>query len=121
MRCVCIQVSCVCVGVCMCMLVFVCVCLCVCVLVCPSLHPPLHGHGTDVPPAAVQAAAGLLDGVALCVTPTGVCIVEQHVTQGQHRRHPLCVLLNVPLQVLHTHTHYQFSVLQGSWSTYTRT
>lgn len=83
-----------------------------CTLSC-SPHPPLHGHGTDVPPAAVQAASGLLDGVVLRVAAAGVGIVEQDVTQRQHRRHALRVLLNVPLQILpfttaQSQSHLQF-------------
>lgn len=66
---------------------------------CPP-HPPLHGHGTDVPPAPVKAAGGLLDRVALGVTAAGVDIVEQDVTKRQDRRHALRVLLDVPLQIL---------------------
>lgn len=38
----------------------------------PLLHPPLHGHGTDVPPASVQAPGGLLDGVALGLVGAGI-------------------------------------------------
>lgn len=65
-----------------------------------SPHPPLHGHGTDVPPTAVQAAGRLLDGVVLRVAAAGVGIVEQDVAERQHRRHALRVLLDVPLQIL---------------------
>lgn len=73
---------------------------------CPcSPHPPLHRHGTDVPPATVQTAGGLLDRVILRVATTGVSIVEQDVTQRQHRRHALCVLLDVPLQILQVKQH----------------
>lgn len=65
-----------------------------------SPHPPLHGHGADVPPAPVQAAGGLLDRVALRVAAAGIGIVEQDVTKRQHRRHALRALLDVPLQIL---------------------
>ncbi len=71
-----------------------------------SPHPPLHGHGTDVPPASVQAAGGLLDRVVLGVAAAGIGIVEQDVTKRQHRRHALRVLLDVPLQILITETNH---------------
>lgn len=49
-----------------------------------SLQPPLHGHGTDVPPASVQPSGGLLDGVALRLGGAGVTVVQQDFTQVQH-------------------------------------
>lgn len=64
------------------------------------LESPLHGHGTDAPPAAVQAACGLLDGVALRIRGTGITVVQQNLTQVQHRRHTCAVLLDVSLQLL---------------------
>ncbi len=64
------------------------------------LESPLHGHGTDAPPAAVQAACGLLDGVTLSIRSTRVTVVQQHLTQVQHRRHTCAVLLDVSLQLL---------------------
>ena len=66
----------------------------------PLLHPPLHGHGADVPPAPVQAPGGLLDGVALGLVGTGIRVVQEDVTDVKHRLHPCAVLLNVSLQVL---------------------
>ena len=69
--------------------------VCVC-----SPHPPLHGHGADVPPSAVEAARRLLDGVVLRVAATGVGVVEQNVTERENRRHAVCVLLDVPLETL---------------------
>lgn len=77
-----------------------------------SPHPSLHRHGADVPPAAVQAAGGLLDGVALRVAAAGVGIVEQDVTQRQHRGHALAVLLDVPLQILQVKHITSFVYLQ---------
>lgn len=74
-----------------------------------SPHPPLHGHGTYVPPASVQAAGGLLDGVIFRVAAASVCIVEQDVTKGQHRRHAIRVLLNVSLQILQVKQHRNLS------------
>lgn len=64
------------------------------------LQPPLHRQGTDGPPAAVEAARRLLDGVALCVGGAGVAVVEKHLAQVQHRRHSRTVLLDVPLELL---------------------
>lgn len=43
------------------------------------LHPPLHGHGANVPPAPVQAPGGLLDGVALSLVGTGIGVVQEDV------------------------------------------
>lgn len=65
-----------------------------------SLESPLHGQGTDGPPAAVEATGGLLDGVALCVGGAGVTVVQKHLAQVQHRGHAGAVLLNVALQLL---------------------
>lgn len=70
--------------------------------------PALHGHGTNVPPAAVQAAGGLFDGGHLRVVSTGISIMEQEVAERQHRHHALCVLLNVLLQVLQGKQDSQF-------------
>lgn len=66
-------------------------------------HSPLRGQGADVSPAAVQAACGLLDGVVFDVAAAGVGVVQQHVAQCEHRRHALCVLLDVLLQLLDDH------------------
>ena len=66
----------------------------------PLLHPPLHGHGADVPPAPVQAPGGLLDGVALGLVGAGIRVMQEDVTDVKHRLHPCAVLLNVSLQVL---------------------
>ena len=41
------------------------------------LHPALHGHGANVPPAPVQAPGGLLDGVALSLVGTGIGVVQE--------------------------------------------
>lgn len=76
----------------------------VCVCACPP-HPPLHRHGTDVLPAPVQTPGGLLDGVALRVAAASVGIVEQNITERQHRRHALGVLLDVSLQILQDRQH----------------
>lgn len=65
------------------------------------LHPPFHRHGTDVPPAPVQAPGGLLDGVALGLIGTGIRVVQEDVTDIEHRLHPRTVLFDVSLQVLH--------------------
>lgn len=65
-----------------------------------SLQPPLHRHGAYVPPAPVQAPGGLLDGVALRLIGTGIRVVQQDITDVEHRLHPRSVLLNVSLQVL---------------------
>ncbi|KAF3850138.1 hypothetical protein F7725_019857 [Dissostichus mawsoni] len=44
------------------------------------------------------------DGVALrLVAPGSVLVPQQNVTQTEHRRYALRVLLDVPLQLLHTH------------------
>lgn len=64
-----------------------------------SPHPPLRGHGADVPPAPLQTPAGLLDGVVLCVS-AGVGVVQQEVAERQHGRHGVGVLLDVPLELL---------------------
>lgn len=64
------------------------------------LHPPLHGHGTDIPPAPVQAPGGLLDGVALSLVGTGIGVVQEDVADVKHRLHPCTVLFYVSLQVL---------------------
>ena len=64
------------------------------------LEPAVHGQGADGPPAAVQAARGLLNGVALGVGGAGVAVVEEDLTQVEYRRHARAVLLNVPLQFL---------------------
>lgn len=66
-------------------------------------QPPFQRHGADISPALVQALCGVLDGVILSITAACVLIVQKHVTQGEHRRHPLSVQLNVTLQVLNTH------------------
>lgn len=67
--------------------------------------PPVQSHGTDGPPALVQDAAGLLQGVALHLgTTSRVFIPKQDVTQIEHRRDALCVLLDVPLQLLDRHS-----------------
>lgn len=73
-----------------------------------SLEPPLHGHSADVPPAAVQAACGLLYGVTLRLCGAGITVVQQNLTQVQHRRHTCAVLLNVPLQILQGNTDVNF-------------
>jgi len=72
-----------------------------------SPHPPLHGHGADVPPAPLQAAHGLHDGVVLSVVAVGVSVVavgvgvvQQDVAERQHGGHGLRVLLDVPLELL---------------------
>lgn len=70
-----------------------------------SPHPPLQGHGADVPPPPVQTVAGLLDGVALRVATARVGIMEQDIAEREHRRHALGVLLDVPLQVLQDGEH----------------
>lgn len=64
-----------------------------------SPHPPLRGHGADVPPAPLQTPAGLLDGVVICVS-AGVGVVQQEVAERQHGRHSVGVLLDVPLELL---------------------
>lgn len=64
------------------------------------LHPPLHGHGANVPPAPVQAPGGLLDGVALSLVGTGIGVVQEDVADVKHRLHPCTVLFYVSLQVL---------------------
>lgn len=69
-------------------------------------HLSLQRHGADVSPALVQAVCGLPDGVILSIAATGVFIMQKNITQGEHRCYPLCVLLNVTLQVLNTsHRH----------------
>lgn len=69
-----------------------------------SPQPPVQSHGADRPPALVQAAAGFLQGVALRLTAaSGIFIPQQNVTETEHRRYALCVLLDVPLQLLDTH------------------
>lgn len=73
------------------------------------LESPLHGHGTDAPPATVQAACGLLDGVTLGVRSTRVTVVQQNLTQVQHRRHTCTVLLDVSLQLLNERQKLCFS------------
>lgn len=65
-------------------------------------QPPLQRRGADISPALVQALRGLLDGVILSIAVAGILIVQKHVTQGEHRRHPFSVLLDVTLQVLNT-------------------
>lgn len=66
--------------------------------------PPVQSHGTDGPPALVQDAAGLLQGVTMHLSATScVFIPKQDVTQIEHRRDALCVLLDVPLQLLDRH------------------
>ncbi len=67
--------------------------------------PPLQRHGADISPALVQALRGLLDGVILSIAAAGILIAQKHVTQGEHRRHFLGVLLDVTLQVLNMHTY----------------
>ena len=64
------------------------------------LQPSLHGHSADAPPAAVQGACGLLDGVTLSICGTGIAVMQQYLTQVQHRSHTCAVLLYVPLQLL---------------------
>lgn len=64
------------------------------------LQSPLHRQGTYGPPAAVEAARRLLDGVALCVGGAGITVVEKHLAQVQHRRYSCAVHLNVPLELL---------------------
>lgn len=67
-------------------------------------EPPVQRQRTDGPPALIQAAAGLLHGVALQLGAAGrVLIAEQHVTQAEHRLYALRVLLDVPLQLLDRH------------------
>lgn len=66
-----------------------------------SLEPPFHGYSTDVPPAPIQAACSLLDGLALRLCSTGITVMQQHLAQVQYGRHTCAVLLNVPLQILH--------------------
>lgn len=40
-----------------------------------SLESPFHGHRTDVPPPPVQVPSGLLDGVTLSLSGTGVAVM----------------------------------------------
>lgn len=68
-------------------------------------QPPLQRRGADISPALVQALRGLLDGVILSIAVAGILIVQKHITQGEHRRHPFSVLLDVTLQVLNMHTY----------------
>lgn len=64
-------------------------------------EPPLQSHGTDGPPPLVQAAAGLLQRVALRLDAArSIFVPQQNVTQTEHRRYALRVLLDVPLQLL---------------------
>lgn len=64
------------------------------------LEPPLHGHGTDVSPPAVQVSRSLLDGVALGVCSAGVTVMQQDLTQVQHGGHASAVFLDVSLELL---------------------
>lgn len=50
----------------------------------------------------VQTVSGLLDGVVFTVDAADIIILQQHVTQSEDRCNALCVLLNVPLQLLST-------------------
>lgn len=75
---------------------------CVCVWMLPEL--PVQRHGTYGPPALVQAAAGLQQRVPLCLSAARrVLVLQQDVAQTEDRRHPLRVLLDVPLQLLDGH------------------
>lgn len=65
-----------------------------------KLQPPLHGQGTDVPPASIQPPGGLLDGVTLSLCGAGVTVMEKDLTQVQHGCHSGAVFLDVPLQLL---------------------
>lgn len=68
-------------------------------------EPPVQSHGTDGPPALVQAAAGLLQGVALRLRATGsIFVSQQDIAQTENRRYAHRILLNVPLQLLDRHT-----------------
>lgn len=69
------------------------------------LHePPVQGYGTDGPPALVQAAAGLLQGVTLHLSATGsIFIPKQDVAQTEHGRYSFRMLLDVLLQLLDRH------------------
>lgn len=64
------------------------------------LESPLHRQGTDAPPAAIKATSGLLDGVALCVSGTGIAVVQEDLAQVQYGRHSCAVLLDVTLKLL---------------------
>ena len=67
-------------------------------------EPPVQSHGTDGPPALVQAVAGLLQGIALRLSAAGsIFIAQQNIAQTEHRRDALRVLLDVPLQLLDGH------------------
>lgn len=72
----------------------------------PSLpEPPLHGHGTDIPPPPVQVSRSLLDGVTLRICGTGVTVVQQDLTQVEDRRHTRAVFLDVSLKLLWGRSH----------------
>lgn len=76
------------------------------VSVCVSvlLESPVQSQSTDGSPALVQAAAGLLQGVALRLSPTSsIFVPQQNIAQTQHRRYALCVLLDISLQFLDGH------------------
>lgn len=66
-------------------------------------HLSLQGNGADVSPALVQTVCGLPDGVILSITAAGIFILKEHIAHCEHGCYPLCVLLNVTLQVLNAH------------------
>lgn len=78
------------------------------------LHAPFHGHGTNVPPAPVQASGGLLDGVTLGLIGTGVRVMQQDITDVEHGLHPCAVLFDISLQIL-GHNRIRKAVRQRQW------
>lgn len=78
-------------------------------------EPSVQSQSTDSPPSLVQAAAGFLQGVALCLWATcSILILQQNVAQAEDRCYTFCVLLHVPLQVLFKCRNRDYISLQTS-------
>lgn len=71
-------------------------------------EPPLHRHGTDIPPPPVQVAGSLLDGVTLGIRGTGVTVVQKDLAEVEDRGHACAVLLDVSLKLLWGRSHALF-------------
>lgn len=65
-----------------------------------SLESPLHGHRADVPPPPVQVPSGLLDGVTLSLSGTGITVMQEDLTQVEDGGDTRAVLLDVSLKLL---------------------